>query len=140
VAEYKIQPRALLTGIYLRPLSRKESVGTMISTLEEFYGHQRSPEHQLGLTELALSNNPKDVTSLLMRGSAYYKLLQARYVTRYVRMDDIPADQRADYQMLSNNNLALFAKAERLGWHEESAEDKAQYLQQIQSIKAQQGG
>lgn len=140
VAEYKIQPRALLTGIYLRPLSRKESVGTMLDTLEEFYGHWRTPEHQLGLTELALNNNPKDVTSLLMRGSAYYKLLQARYVTRYTRMEELSPEQQADFQMLSRNNQLLFAKAERMGWREESPEEKAQYLQQIQSIKAQQGG
>ena len=140
VAEYHIQPRALLTGIYLRPLSRKESVGTMIGTLEEFYAHHRAPEFQLGLTELALGNNPKDVTSLLMRGTAYYKLLQTRYVSRYTRLTDMTMDQQADYQMLSNNNQALFAKAERLGWREETPEEKAQYLQQIQTIKSGQGG
>jgi len=140
IAEHHIQPRALLTGIYLRPLSRRESVGVMIDTLEEFYAHHRSPEHQLGLTELALGNNSKDVTSLLMRGSAYYKLLQSRYVSKYQRVEDIPAGERADYQMLSNNNLALFAKAERLGWREPSAQDDAEYLQKIQSIKVTQGG
>ncbi|HEV2540099.1 MAG TPA: transglutaminase family protein [Frateuria sp.] len=63
VAQYHIQPRALLTGIYLRPLSRKESVGVMIGTLEEFYAHRRPPEYQLGLTALALANNARDVTS-----------------------------------------------------------------------------
>jgi regulator of sirC expression with transglutaminase-like and TPR domain len=140
VAEYHIQPRALLTGIYLRPLSRKEDVGVMIGTLEEFYAHNRAPEFQLGLTDVALGNNPKDVTSLLVRGSAYYKVLQARYMSRYTRVADMSVDQQEDYQVLSANNLALFAKAERLGWREETPEEKAQYLRQIQTIKEGQGG
>ncbi|MGN6320336.1 MAG: transglutaminase family protein [Dyella sp.] len=136
VDQFHIQPRALLTGIYLRPLSKKESVGVLIDTLEEFYAHHRAPEFQLDLTELALGNNPKDVLSLLMRGSAYYHLLQTRYLSRYARPEDIPASQQADYQMLSNNNLMLFAKAERLGWREPTVQEDVHYLQQIQHDKA----
>lgn len=139
IAEYHIQPRALLTGIYLRPLSRKESIGVMIGTLEEFYGHQRAPEYQLGLTDVGLAANAKDVTSLLMRGTAYFKLLQSRYASRYTLMEDMPAEQQADYQMLSRNNQLLFAKAERMGWREETPEEKAQYLQTVQNVKAEQG-
>jgi len=138
-AQFRIQPRAIVTGIYLRPLSRTESAGLMINTLEEFYAHRRTPEHQLGLTELALENNPKDVTSLLMRGSAYYHLLQMRY-SRYPRPEDIPADKREDFQMLSRNNVALFAKAERLGWRQPTPQEDAEYLQQIRNIKSKQGG
>lgn len=140
VDQFHIQPRALLTGIYLRPLSKKESVGVLMDTLEEFYAHHRAPEFQLGLTALALGNNPKDVPSILMRGSAYYHLLQTRYMSRYARLEDIPASEQADYQMLSNNNLMLFAKAERLGWREPTPQEDAQYLQQIQNDKAKQGG
>lgn len=139
IDQFHIQPRALLTGIYLRPLSRKESVGVMIDTLEEFYAHHRTPEFQLGLTTLELGNNPKDVTSLLERGSAYYHLLQVRYMSRYPRPEDIPAKEQADYQMLSYNNRMLFAKAEGLGWRQPTPEEDAAYLQQIQNVKASKG-
>lgn len=139
IEQFHIQPRALLTGIYLRPLSRKESVGVMIDTLEEFYAHHRAPEFQLGLTALELGNNPKDVTSLLERGSAYYHLLQVRYMSRYPRPEDIPAKEQADYQMLGYNNRMLFAKAEGLGWRQPTPEEDAAYLQQFQNVKASKG-
>lgn len=140
VEQFHIQPRALLTGIYLRPLSKKESVGVMIGTLEEFYAHHRTPEHQLGLTALELANDPKDVKALLMRGSAYYHLLQTRYMSRYPQPNEIPASDQADYQMLSLNNRLLFDKAEGLGWREPTPQEDAQYLQSIQNTKAKQGG
>ncbi|MDO1528622.1 transglutaminase family protein [Fulvimonas sp. R45] len=140
VDQFHIQPRALFTGIYLRPLSHKESVGVMIDTLEEFYAHHRAPEFQLGLTALELRNNPKDIPSLLERGEAYYHLLQARYMSRYPRPEDIPANKQADYQMLGHNNQMLFAKAESLGWRQPTPEEDKAYLQQIQNIKAKQGG
>lgn len=140
VAQFHIEPRALDTGIYLRPLSHKESLGVMMNTLEEFYARQRTPELQLGLTALALENNPRDVVSLLMRGSAYYHLLQRRYLSRYASIGDIPANEQADYQRLSQNNLMLFAKAERLGWRESTPQEDAEYLQRVQNAKVKHGG
>src|SRR5574337_1321803 len=138
-SQLHITPLGMQSGIYLRPLSQKEAVGAMMGTLEDFYERQRSPEHQLGLTELALKVNPKDVVSIIRRAGAYYHLLQQRYVSRYPRPDLIPASQRGDFQMLSKNNSQLFEQAEALGWRQPTNEEDAAYLQRARSVKAQRG-
>lgn len=111
----------------------------MMGSLESFYERQRAPEYQLGLTELALEINPKDVTSIIRRAGAYYHLLQQRYVSRYARPNLIPVSQRSEFQMLSRNNLQLFEQAEALGWHQPTDEEEAAYLRQIQNAKKQRG-
>ena len=138
-SQLHITPLGMRSGIYLRPLSQKEAVGAMMGTLEDFYERERSPEHQLGLTELALEINPKDVVSIIRRAGAYYHLLQQRYVSRYPRPDLIPTSQRSDFQMLSKNNSQLFEQAEALGWHQPTNEEDAAYLQRARSAKARRG-
>lgn len=138
-SQLHITPLGMRSGIYLRPLSQKEALGAMMGALEDFYERERSPEYQLGLTELALKVNPKDVVSMIRRAGAYYHLLQQRYVSRYPRPDLIPISQRSDFQMLSKNNSQLFEQAEALGWHQPTNEEDAAYLQRARSVKAQRG-
>jgi regulator of sirC expression with transglutaminase-like and TPR domain len=138
-SQLHITPHGMRSGIYLRPLSQKEALGAMMGALEDFYERQRSPEHQLGLTELALEVNPKDVVSIIRRAGAYYHLLQQRYVSQYARPNLIPMSQRSDFQMLSKNNSQLFKQAEALGWHQPTDDEDATYLQRTQSAKTQRG-
>jgi regulator of sirC expression with transglutaminase-like and TPR domain len=138
-SQLHITPLGMRSGVYLRPLSQKEALGAMMGALEDFYERERSPEYQLGLTELALKVNPKDVVSMIRRAGAYYHLLQQRYVSRYPRPDLIPTSQRSDFQMLSKNNSQLFEQAEALGWHQPTNEEDAAYLQRAKSVKAQRG-
>lgn len=138
-SQLHITPLGMRSGIYLRPLSQKEALGAMMGALEDFYERQRSPEHQLGLTELALDINLKDVVSIIRRAGAYYHLLQQRYVSQYARPNLIPMSQRSDFQMLSKNNSQLFEQAEALGWHQPTNEEDATYLQRARSAKTQRG-
>jgi hypothetical protein len=61
-------------------------------------------------------------------------------LSRYASIGDIPVNEQADYQQLSQNNLMLFAKAERLGWREPTPQEDAEYLQHVQNAKVKHGG
>lgn len=139
--EMGITPRAMANHIYLRPLSKRESVVVMMGTLMEFYGKQGLQGHRIAVADLALQVAPKDVQAMLQKGNAYYVLLKQRYLSQYRSLEEVPSAERADFEMLGRNNLAWFAKAEALGWVEPTTVQNASYLQHIQRTKAvQQGG
>lgn len=91
------------------------------------------------VAEMALAANPKDTVAMVHKANAYYLQLQTRYVSRYPRPVDIPKDKQADFQRLSLENLAWFAKAEQLGWTPKTPEQEEKYLQSIKRQKWQRG-
>jgi regulator of sirC expression with transglutaminase-like and TPR domain len=135
--ELGISATAIENGIYLRPLSPGESLGVMTGTLMEHSARQQDGDALLAMADLALQANPMDAVAMIWKASAYYLQLQQRYVQHYPTAADIPVEQRADYQRLSRENLAWFAKAEQLGWTQPTPEQEAKYLQSIQHEKKQ---
>lgn len=135
--ETGITPLAIQHEIYLRPLSPREAVGVMASTLMEQYAAQQRGDDLLAVAEMALAANPKDTVAMVQKANAYYLQLQDRYVRKYPRAEDIPQNERADFQRLSRENLAWFAKAEQLGWAPQTPEQEEKYLQSIQRQNGQ---
>jgi len=130
---------AIQNEIYLRPLTPRESIGVMTSTLMEHYAAQKRGDELLAVAEMALAVNPKDVVAIIQMANAYYLQLQQRYVSRYATPADIPAGLRDDYLRLSRENLECFAKAEQLGWSPPTDEKEQKYLQSIDREKTQRG-
>ena len=130
--ELGISPRATANGVYLRPLGPGESAGAMLSTVMEFHAIHGRQAQRIAVADLALTVNPKDVMAMIHKGAAYYVLLQERYVSRYPDPADIPAAQRTDFQVISRENLAWYAKAEALGWRPPTQAQDANYLRNIQ--------
>lgn len=137
--ETGISALAIQNEIYLRPLSPRESVGVMASTLMEEYAAQKRGDDLLAVAEMALAANPKDVVAMVHKANAYYLQLQDRYVSQYPRPVDIPQDKQADFQRLSRENLAWFSKAEQVGWAPKTPEQEEKYLQSIQREKGRGG-
>lgn len=134
--ETGITPTAIQNEIYLRPLTARESVGVMASTLMEHYAAQKRGHDLLAVADMALAVNSKDVVAMIWKANAYYLQLQQQYVSRYPTPLDIPAAMRDDYARLSRDNLAWFRKAEALGWVAPSVEKEENYLQSIEREKA----
>lgn len=134
-----ISPKAMTSGIYLRPLTKRESVAAMAGTLMEFYKAQGKFDRTIAVADLALQAAPKDVEAMLQKGSVYFHLIKRRYMARYPSPSAIPALQRQDYEALSHKNAYWFDKAEALGWTQPTAAEDAQYLQTVQHVKARQG-
>lgn len=135
--ETGITPTAIRNEIYLRPLTLRESVGVMASTLMEHYAAQSRGDDLLAVADMALAVNPKDVVAIIWKANAYYIQLQQRYVSRYPTPTDIPTAMSEDYAHLSQNNLAWFSKAEALGWAAPGVDKERNYLQSIEREKAQ---
>ena len=138
--EMDISAKALANGIYLRPLSPRESVVAMMSTLMEFYGQQNNQERRIAVADLALEAAPKDINAMLNKGNAYYRLLRQRYLVKYASSDQIPPSQRPDFAMLAANNERWFDKAEELGWRQPTPAQDATYLENVKRTKAAQQG
>lgn len=124
---------AIANGIYLRPLSRRESAALMITTLAEYYFKQQSYDKAIAIADLVLEANPKEVGMMTLKGSAYGRL-------NHQLQTGSPQFQRvANHQSYSQfyglNNQRWFAKAEALGWREESREQQDNYLRKVDKVR-----
>jgi regulator of sirC expression with transglutaminase-like and TPR domain len=126
---------AVANGVYLRPLTRKETVAVMVTTLAEHYFEQLEFEKAITLSDLTLEYYPRDVEAMVRKGSAYYRLLGKYYLEKYRSPDEIPIRAKGHFAYLSQNNLQWFAKAEALGWREPSKEDEEKYLQKVSQAR-----
>ncbi len=138
--EFKISTKAIKNDIYLRPLSRKESVTVMMSTLMEHYGRTNQQKRRIALADLILKFNAKDVVAMQHIGAANYLLLQEQFMRPYPDANKIPQEKCAEFKRLSAENLRWYAKAETLGWVPTTPKQDAEYLSTIRKEKAKQQG
>lgn len=139
--EMGIAPRAIASGIYLRPLTKRESVAVMMATLMEFDGQQGRQELRIATADLVLQFAPNDVVAMLQKGNAYFRIMKARYLSKYRSPDEMPPEQRLDFDGLQRNNQLWFERAEALGWKMPTQASNAAYQLDMQRTRAtHQGG
>lgn len=138
--EYAITALAMKNRIYLRPLTKRESVGVMTGTLLEFYGPQGQQDRRIEAADMLLQANPKDTAAMLQKGNAYFRMLKERYLSKYDSLEEMSPAQREEYELLGQSNRLWFDKAEALGWAMPAEAQNAKYLQHIQRTKAAQKG
>lgn len=129
---------ALSNGIYLRRLSKKETVVVMLYTLMEHYGQTQRQEERIALGELALQSAPKDVAVMMQIHAGYGQLLFQKFRSKYAMPRDIPISERQEFMRLDSAGQLWLHRAEALGWREPDAAEKAQYEQSIKTAKAAQ--
>lgn len=106
-----ISDKAIETGIYLRTLSRAETLAAISEEVVEFDYAAGRYQSVIDASEKLLSVNPRAVAVILKAGSAYGKLLQQEFPT------GVPTPlTRARFEFLASQNAAFFQKAEALGW------------------------
>ena len=110
--------QALANGIYMRPLSKKETVVVIADTLNEFYAQRHQEQERIALSELELKYAPKYVDAMLHIAAANWRLRQQRFVSKYPNPNDIPLSERAQFVALQQNIGNWRTKAEKLGWRE----------------------
>jgi regulator of sirC expression with transglutaminase-like and TPR domain len=139
--ETGISAKAIETGIYLRPLSQRESVAVIMSSLMEHYGKVGLQDKRIAVADLALKMDPRDVVAMQHKGAAYYLLLQELFVRPYPDPNDIPGHRRDEFFAVSQENLRWYAEAERLGWVPPTPEGEARYIESIRrERKLKRGG
>lgn len=126
---------AIANGLYMRKLSIRESAAVMATTLSEYFVKKQAYEIVIAFSEVILVHYPRDVDSMLRKGSAYGRLAQANFVRKYPRPNLIPPEERGYFEYLEEQNRLWFAKAETLGWREPSQDQETKYIQTINRAK-----
>lgn len=132
-----ITDKAMENGIYLQPLTRKETAVVMAGLLTEHYFKQEQYQRAIAAADLLLEYYPKDVTRITMKGAAYGRIANRYLTERLSRSGQRHAVPTWYYEHLSKNNKLWFGKAEALGWREETKEEKQKYLDHIKSARQQ---
>lgn len=130
--------QALANGIYMRALSKKETVVVIADTLNEFYSRQGREHQRIALAELELRYFPKFVTAMLHIGSASYRLRQRQFVSKYPTPSDIPLQERPYFLQLEHNIGYWHARAEALGWRQPDQDSNARYRETVDRVKSAQ--
>jgi hypothetical protein len=108
--------RAIESGIYLRTLTKHESIAMIASTVLDYLMDQRRYGDAVDVADAILAVNSRDIYAIVKKGTAFAELLRVEFVERYPTPALIPPELRTRYQMLAERNATAFRDAEALGW------------------------
>lgn len=128
--------QAVANGIYLRKLSKRETAAVMAQVVAENLAKRKEYEKVIAVADVLLRFNPKGVELMLHKGSAYARLIQERYQSRYPSPRDIPSEEWPDYQRLAEQTEFWYSKAESLGWHQPDKTQEARYMEAVNHAKS----
>lgn len=130
--------QAIANGLYMQKLSKREAAAVIATTVAEYFVQQKAHEKVIALSDVVLAHYPKDVGSMLRKGSAYGRLASAHFMRKYPRVNLIPQEERGYFEYFGEQNRFWFAKAETLGWREPGQNQEATYIQTINRAKSAQ--
>ena len=130
--------QALANGMYMRPLSKKETVAMMAGSLMEFYEKQGQHERRIALANLALGYYPQYDGAMLHMITSYLSLMEREFKDKYRSPADIPMKERTRYVQLGKNMDIWRGKIEALGWRRSDETTEFNYMKTIQRTKAAQ--
>ena len=131
IRSFDIHPDAIANKVYMQSLSNKQA----IAVLRRHYMHKGEYEKALQIADLALSHHPKLPRAMLIKGNVYYQLLQGELTRLKSINQPIEVEQRQYLDPLSEQNIAWFEKAEKLGWREPAPDFDERYKQSIERFK-----
>lgn len=109
---------AIANGVYMKTLSRKEALAVIGSVLLQHLAEQNRRAEMIGVAEVLLRAYPNDAPTMVVEGSAYGRLLEGEFISKFPTPADILMILRPRYNFLAAQNDLAFAKAESLGWRE----------------------
>lgn len=134
--QFPMTDEALSSGIYMRPLTKKETVVVMVGTLLESYEQQGLDDQSIRLADLAHRYSPKDVSIILAKRHAYFMLERREFIDKYSKPANVPLERRAQLAELDIQLKGLYDQAYALGWRPPDAASEASYLQTVSHAKS----
>jgi regulator of sirC expression with transglutaminase-like and TPR domain len=111
-----ISDRSLETGIYLKPLTKEETVALMVEVVMEDQITKGHYMDAMAVADIALDHYPLFVQAMVRRGSAAYLIIEQDFKTKYPTLEAIPEAERPRLDYLLEVNKTMFDKADNLGW------------------------
>ena len=111
--------KAIASGIYMRTLTKRESIAEMANIVLDALLDQRRYQEAIEVADAILAANPREAYTMVKRGSAFAGQLQIEFIDKYPNPALIPMALRSRYQMLAAANAKAFKDAEALGWEPE---------------------
>jgi regulator of sirC expression with transglutaminase-like and TPR domain len=111
-----ISDRALQTGIYLKPLTKEETVGVMAMLVLEDLIEKKRYLDAMAVADIILDHDPLSTHAMVKKATAAYYMLKADFYDKYPTAQDVPEDQRPLLAYLQRINDDMFQNAENLGW------------------------
>ncbi|MER9554387.1 transglutaminase family protein [Mesorhizobium sp. M0323] len=109
---------AIANGVYLKTLSQREALSIIATPILDNLIATGRYERAIAVADVLMEAYPANAYTLVKKGTAYYRLLDANIIKKYPKQSDIPADRIAYANDLYQANKQSFAKAEALGWRE----------------------
>lgn len=135
--ESSISQFAIENGVYLKPLSKKETVVIIANTLTEFYAEKNQQERRIALANMLLKAYPMEPSSMLHQIVAHRDLMVQEF-SKYASPSDIPPPLRPRYIHLVSNMASWNEKLFAIGWRPPSQTGEFNYRQMVQQEKAKQ--
>ncbi|MGV6801382.1 MAG: transglutaminase family protein [bacterium] len=118
---FPMTDRAIETGIYMRPLSRREVVAMMALSFAEYYQKEKRYEDVQAVTDIILQLDLKNIDAILHSGTAWARQLDL--LQEQVPYAELATqEQRSHYQFMAEQNMRAFEYADYLGWQPEGTE------------------
>jgi hypothetical protein len=111
-----ISDRALETGIYLKPLTKEETVAVMAEVVIENQIAKGHYTDAMAIADTAITHYPLFVQAMVRRGSAAFLIIEQDFKAKYPDINAVPESERSRLDYLLRVNQTMFDKAENLGW------------------------
>ncbi|MEQ1537659.1 MAG: transglutaminase family protein [Sphingorhabdus sp.] len=108
--------RAIESGLYMRTLTRPETVAHMATTVMDARIDESKFQEAIDIGEVILEQFPRDGYTLVKRGHAYGELLRIECIERFPSRNAMPPETKARCDLLAKRNDEDFGKAEAMGW------------------------
>jgi regulator of sirC expression with transglutaminase-like and TPR domain len=115
-ANLPMTDRAIQSGLYMRTLTRRETVAAMAISVLDFLLDEHRYQEANDVADAILAANPRDAYAMVKQGSAIGRMMRAEYSDKYPDPALIPPALRARYAVLSAANDKAFRDAQALGW------------------------
>ncbi|THF61972.1 transglutaminase family protein [Pseudothauera rhizosphaerae] len=130
--------QSIVNGLYMRKLSKRETAAAIATVLAEYLAPKQEHEKVIALSDVVLAHYPKDIGSMLRKGSAYGRLANRDFMQKYRMPKLIPPEEYGYFKYLGDQNRLWFEQAEALGWREPTQDQEANYVQSVSRAKAAQ--
>jgi regulator of sirC expression with transglutaminase-like and TPR domain len=82
--------RAIDSGLYMRTLTKRETVAQMAASVLDFLMAERRYREAADVADAMLAVNPRDAYALVKKGSAVAEMLQSEFQAKYLTPESIP--------------------------------------------------